>query len=915
MQRAGCRRHGMGLEERGNLGRTLGRAEGAESAHDRGNALEGAELAGQRVPMGLHECPRGRAVAAAQERGDERGHVLRAHLVGERERERALHQRGRLEGGEGVEEPVVLVGRARRGAHPRQVLVVECGVAAGGRHLQHGCHDGRRQRRGVCEVAAGQGARARLQRRVAGHAAEQAQQGAPAAEHVVAIAGARLEAHGRECGCERGANPRIERCPLRRIRDRAPHVAGARHQIVEHRRRLVGGERGREIQVGADIVPPRAHHAPLIAEQADALGRGERRGARGQRLDGRRLVLGEVVAARIGVHERRAAARRIEGLGGLGHDLTGGGAAAGLHAHRQRPGLGRGGGGRGLAWRAHEALLPHRDPRLARHARRAHRQHRRAGLIHEAAHDAVHRLLGDARDFLPEVLTGGVARRIAPEVRRHGLLELRRADVGLDHVEHAGGLLVGDRIEYLVDLGGCGDGRADRAGRAQRVEAECRLSLLRGVELHAPLGLPGGERLVGGPRGEPLVQPDIVPPLHRDQVAEPLVREFVRDHRRHRLAHANRGRGFVDEQHALAEGDGARVLHRAGGEVGHADDVELAERIPDAEVVVEELHLMFRGGHGEGGEGFLVGRGAHADGDAVAGALAAYEVADQQGHQIGGHLLRGGEGDGVLTRFRAGRVRYGRAVRDGRIDRVDHQRDVERGFLGRLVEAGERAARVGGLHLTDRVVAPVRLAQVEPAQLVVQDAGVGDADRGRSGGQRLRGQEREGHRLGLGVRRHVGDMRDVRGLDQHLAKSEFSRMQGDGRGRLLDAHLDLGTSAERGVREVGRKPQPVVLGGHAGRQTLRGGWSGNECEDDGKGDAHASTVADAGVPASDPDGVTGTNAVTAKRLRPRAAGTGAHGRRRVGSASTSARSPSPRYTRARRTFPSASWKNAAPGVA
>ena len=72
------------------------------------------------------------------------------------------------------------------------------------------------------------------------------------------------------------------------------------------------------------------------------------------------------------------------------------------------------------------------------------------------------------------------------------------------------------------------------------------------------------------------------------------------------------------------------------------------------------------------------------------------------------------------------------AVGDRRVAAVDRQRDRERRLERRLVEARKRAARVGRLELRDGVVAAVRLAQVEAAQLVVEDAGVADVDFGRA---------------------------------------------------------------------------------------------------------------------------------------------------------------------------------------
>ena len=105
-------------------------------------------------------------------------------------------------------------------------------------------------------------------------------------------------------------------------------------------------------------------------------------------------------------------------------------------------------------------------------------------------------------------------------------------------------------------------------------------------------------------------------------------------------------------------------------------------------------------------------------------------------HQIGGHLRRGRERHGVRARVGAGRVRHLAAVRQRRVGGGDGERDVEGGLVGRLVERGERAPRVGGLHLRHGVFPAVGRAQVEAAQLVVENAGVGDGDRRRAGGQR-----------------------------------------------------------------------------------------------------------------------------------------------------------------------------------
>ena len=50
----------------------------------------------------------------------------------------------------------------------------------------------------------------------------------------------------------------------------------------------------------------------------------------------------------------------------------------------------------------------------------------------------------------------------------------------------------------------------------------------------------------------------------------------------------------VDEQQALAERDAAEVLHRAGGEVGQGDQVDLVARVGDAVVVLEPAQARRR---------------------------------------------------------------------------------------------------------------------------------------------------------------------------------------------------------------------------------------------------------------------------------------------------------------------------------
>ncbi len=157
-----------------------------------------------------------------------------------------------------------------------------------------------------------------------------------------------------------------------------------------------------------------------------------------------------------------------------------------------------------------------------------------------------------------------------------------------------------------------------------------------------PLRMHGGHGLVLHPGGKALVEPDVVPPLHGDQVAEPLVGHLVGDDQGDFFLGADGGRFGIDEQVGLAVGDGAEVLHGAGLEVGQGDEVELLERVGNAEVGVVVVEHVLGDIDAVGREGDLVGRGADADGHAVGFAGGALEVADQEGDEVSGHF-GGGE--------------------------------------------------------------------------------------------------------------------------------------------------------------------------------------------------------------------------------------------------------------------------------
>src|SRR5690606_28991414 len=123
---------------------------------------------------------------------------------------------------------------------------------------------------------------------------------------------------------------------------------------------------------------------------------------------------------------------------------------------------------------------------------------------------------------------------------------------------------------------------------------------------------------------------------HGHEVAEPHVGQLVGDDVDDRLQLGLGGRGRVDEQEALAEGDAAQVLHRPEGEVGDGDEVELVARVGQVEPVGEVPQGELADLKGEAGQVLLAGRADHPQGHAVdVDRVGGHQRADHEGHQVG----------------------------------------------------------------------------------------------------------------------------------------------------------------------------------------------------------------------------------------------------------------------------------------
>ena len=140
------------------------------------------------------------------------------------------------------------------------------------------------------------------------------------------------------------ANPRlIPGLVGRRDEILSNHCQPSREHL-DHRARGVAGERARDVEVHADVVTASAHHPPFIAEKTEPLDRLQRGRRPCQRTGGIWRVLGEVVAAAVGVGEHGvtfclAAAVQLDGLLRTLDHLTSWLARRGLETRGQRPRL------------------------------------------------------------------------------------------------------------------------------------------------------------------------------------------------------------------------------------------------------------------------------------------------------------------------------------------------------------------------------------------------------------------------------------------------------------------------------------------------------------------------------------------------------------------------------------------------
>ena len=194
------------------------------------------------------------------------------------------------------------------------------------------------------------------------------------------------------------------------------------------------------------------------------------------------------------------------------------------------------------------------------------------------------------------------------------------------------------------------------------------------------------------------------------------------------------------------------------------------------------------------------------------------EVANQKRHEISGHFGGSGEVSVCLPGMGPG-VSVSMGLLEMAVSPVSTTRvDIVGGFEGRLVEARKGAAGVGGFELSDGVIACRGFGEIEAAQLVVEDAGVGDGQRCLAGGK-LRGKGKGGLLL-VRVKGDGGGLLLAAGGDSDGLKGDFGGIEGDAAGWLGQGYVDGFYAGEGGGLEIGCERELVMLGDHGGGKPL-----------------------------------------------------------------------------------------------
>ncbi len=273
----------------------------------------------------------------------------------------------------------------------------------------------------------------------------------------------------------------------------------------------------------------------------------------------------------------------------------------------------------------------------------------------------------------------------------------------------------------------------------------------------------------------------------------------------------------IDQQEVFAERDAAEVLHRAGGEIGEGQQIDLVAGVRDAVVVLEPAQAERGDIEPVLGQGRLAGNVHDANRHAVdVDPIGGLEWADHEGHEVRAHHHRVREADLDASVVAFVTARLG-GVGHGEQTGLNDQGDREHRFEVRFVPARKGATAVGRLHLgsSDHVLTSVGSAigaPVPTAQLIVQDASEGDRDEVGAGG------DPGGRRHEQALARLVESELDGRAVEGARVDIELDRVQRQLGDIVLGRHGDRHRAAERRAREIGLEHEFVSLRRRVPRQ-------------------------------------------------------------------------------------------------
>ncbi len=574
-------------------------------------------------------------------------------------------------------------------------------------------------------------------------------------------------------------------------------------------------EGGQRVEKDARFDRALAHAGPRVRQETDPI-RGVERMARGRESEELGTVENEAVVAGktgVGIDPRRAVGSE------RARDRVGAEGEARLallpiarNANRDRPDAAR--RRRRLAERSPLGLDQFELALGAIAARPFRDDFRDARLVEKAVGDRADFLRGDIVERGEQIGGAGVLPRVLLQVTMNPAAEDVGSEPALEHPQDGRPFVVRDPVEGLHRLAGGPNGLPNRARRRERIGVHHMAHARDPFHRRAERGLPPIDDLGLGPGRETFVEPQVVPPTHRYEVAEPLMRELVGDDFGLPAANARGRAAGIDEDERVAKRDEPGILHGASGKLGHRDQIELRVRVIHPEVLGEVREEL-------GGD---VGRQARqrsasvgrdrANRHRLGGSLEDVEIAHHKRHEVARERRRRLEDvrDHLAGRCR---LRFLRAVCEDLCPRGCGDRHVVGSLEARLVEAGERPPRVGGLKLGECVVVPVFLDAIEPREIGGKGRVIRDFDPRLAGGQRAR----EGEHELLGDHAVVGDSTphargdvtlphpDDRARHVHLAAVQHDERRGRG-----DVDLNRRHPGEAGLGRIDRERDRVATG-------------------------------------------------------------------------------------------------------